>query len=384
MRRALTAIAAVLGLAAAAGTGRAEAAGQDSVNEAIDLIEDRYGDRIDPEILWRAATAGVAAGLDAQLGVSGSAVLTDAQYTSAQRWYAGERQGIGVEFSIAAGQGLRITDVFDGGPAARVGVRTQDLVVAMDGHPFVGQPVQVIHAIVAQATGPRVVLEVRRGDARLRRIEVQRGPYDISEVKPQRAEGAVPVLRIPFFGTGTARSLAKALQATTDGKDAVVLDLRDNTGGQIDEAVEAADLFLDAGAMVLLLEGPDGRRTPRAAENDRAFEGDVVVLVNQGTRGAAEAFVAALRGHGVGRIVGTRTGGDDAVPAYHPLGNDLVLQIPENSLLDPSGRSWRGSGLDPDVVVEPVRSSLPPAAGAPPPDLQRDAAQQLARPEPGG
>lgn len=371
------------GLAVTTGSRRAAAAGQDSVNEAIDLISDRYGDRVDPEILWRAATAGVAAGLDAQLGVNGSAVLTDAQYAQAQRWFAGERQGIGVEFSIAAGQGLRITDVFAEGPAARVGVETDDLVVAMDGHPFVGQPVQVIHAIVAQATGPEVVLEVRRRAERLRRLEVQRGPYDISDVKPQHAEADVPVLRIPFFGTGTARSLAKALRDTPDGSHAVVLDLRDNTGGQIDEAVSAAEIFLDPGAVILQQEGPDGQRTQRAAEGERTYQGDVVMLVNQGTRGAAEAFAAALRGHGVARLVGTRTGGDDAVPAYHPLGNDLVLQIPESSLLDPSGRSWRRAGLDPDVVVEPIQSSLPPAAGAPPPDLQRDAAQQLARPERG-
>jgi len=371
------------GIAATTGSRRAAAAGQDSVNEAIDLISDRYGDRVDPEILWRAATAGVAAGLDAQLGVNGSAVLTDTQYAQAQRWFAGERQGIGVEFSIAAGQGLRITDVFAEGPAARVGVETDDLVVAMDGHPFVGQPVQVIHAIVAQATGPEVVLEVRRRAERLRRLEVQRGPYDISDVKPQHAEADVPVLRIPFFGTGTARSLAKALRDTPDGSHAVVLDLRDNTGGQIDEAVSAAEIFLDPGAVILQQEGPDGQRTQRAAEDARTYQGDVVMLVNQGTRGAAEAFAAALRGHGVARLVGTRTGGDDAVPAYHPLGNDLVLQIPESSLLDPSGRSWRRAGLDPDVVVEPIQSSLPPAAGTPPPDLQRDAAQQLARPERG-
>lgn len=380
MRRALTAIAAALGLSALVGSGRARAAGQDSVDQAIELIEDRYGDRVDPEILWRSATAGVAAGLDAQLGVSGSAVLTASQYEDARRWFDGERQGIGVEFSIAPGQGLLITDVFDGGPAAQGGVQGQDLVVAMDGHPFVGQPAQVIHAIVAQANGPRVVLEVRRGDERLRRIEVARGPYDISDVKPQPSGSDIPVLRIPFFGKGTARSLARALQEAPAGAPAVVLDLRDNTGGQVDEAVAAADLFLAQGAVVLQLEGPDGRRQPRAAAGPRAFEGEVVALVNQGTRGSAEAFLAALRGHGIARLVGTRTGGDDAVPAFHPIGNDLVLQIPEHSLLDPSGRSWRSSGLSPDVVVEPVRSSLPPAAGAAPPDLQRDAALQLVAP----
>ena len=351
-----------------------------SVEEAITLIETRYADRVDTELLWRAATAGVAAGLDAQLGVQGSAVLSAEQHAAAQHWLDGERHGIGVEFSIHPGQGLLITDVFEGGPAQRGGVEIQDLIVAMDGHPFVGQPAAVIHTIVAQATGPEVVLEVRRGTDRLRRIAVTRGQYDISDVTVQPDPGDIPVLRVPFFGRGTSRALAKALQEQGDPRRPIVLDLRDNAGGRIEEVISAADLFLDPGFTIVILEGPDGRRTPQTAAGARTWTGEVIALTNPGTRGTAEAFLAALRRHGVARLVGTHTGGEDALSSFHVLDDDLVMKIPEQTMLDPTGSSWRRQGLIPDVMVEPVQSSMPPPSGTSIPDLQRDTALQMLTP----
>lgn len=361
--------------------GSAQASGQEALHQALAIIEQRYGDRVDAEALWRAAAAGIAAGLDSQIDLTGSAVLDASQYAEAQRWSEGRRRGIGVEFSIAAGQGLLITDVFEGGPADAGGVRPRDLVVGMDGHPFLGQPAPVIHAIVSQADGPRVILEVRREGERIRRLEVDRGPYDVSAVRSQPTSAGVPLLRIPFFGAGTAQSLAEALATLPDGTNAVVLDLRENSGGRVEEAVAAADLFLPDGAVVVLLEGPGGQRMPKTASGRPTFHGDVVALMNQGTRGAAEAFLACLRGHGVGKLVGTRTAGDTAIPTYHSIGTDLVLRIPEKTMLDPMGVSWHGRGIEPDLVVEPVRSKLASAPGAMPPDLQRDAAVQLVAPE---
>jgi len=361
-------------------TAAAQQSGEDSVADAIALIESRYGERVDASLLWRSATLGVAGGLDAQLGVSGTAVLTREQHADAQRWFDGERHGIGLEFSILPGQGLLITDVFPGGPAGRVGVEIDDLVVAMNGHPFVGQPVPVIHTLVAQATSQTVVLEVRRGTAPLRRIAIERDRYDISSVKVQPMARSVPVLRIPFFGQGTARDLARALDENASDRRAVVLDVRDNAGGRLEEVIAAADVFLDTDATVVVVEGADGRRSPRRATTPRAWDGEVVLLVNPGTRGTAEAFAAALRGNGIARLVGTRTGGEDATPSFHELGKDLVLKLPEHTLLDPAGVSWRQHGLQPDIMVEPLQSSLSPPAHGGIADLQRDAALQLIAP----
>jgi carboxyl-terminal processing protease len=351
---------------------------RDTVSEAIHIIESRYGERVDPADLWRAATAGVAAGLDHQLGVRGSAVLTQDQHNLAQAWLRGEREGIGVEFSIAPGQGLLIRDIFADGPGDQAGLAPRDLVVAMDGHPFIGQPAAVIHTLVSRALDHTVVLEVRGLDDRLRRLEVKRGPYNIAQVKPQ-PDAQEPTVRLPFFGDGTTRSLARALAALPEDAPAIILDLRDNAGGQLDEAIAAADLFLEPGAVVVQLQGPDGRREARTAQGRRVFSGRVVALVNQGTRGAAEGFLAGLRAHGVATLVGTRTGGDVGVPEFHEVGQGLVLQLPAHSLLGPTGESWLSEGISPDVLVEPVQSSLPARPGKLPPDLQQDAAIQLVR-----
>ncbi len=374
-RRSLVRAAALVGAALCA-AGPARADDPDTVSAAIRLIEARYGERVDPTELWRAATVGVAAGLDRQLGVQGSAVLTAAQHEEVRAWLGGARNGIGCEFSIAPGQGLLVTDVFGGGPGEKAGLQSRDLIVSVDGHPLIGLPPAAMLAVATERRGDRVRLEIRRGDA-LKSIEVARGPYRVSAVT--RTDDARPTLRITFFGDGTARSLAKVLGRLPADTPAVVLDLRDNEGGLVDEAIEAADLFLDEGAVVALVEGPDGHREPRVAEKERAWRGEVVALVNHGTRGVAEAFVAALRAHGVARLVGTRSAGSDAVPSFHPLGDGLVLQLPEHTLVDPTGRSWRNSGLEPDLLVEPVASSLAPAPGALPPDLEEDAAIQLIR-----
>lgn len=366
----------MLAAAALLVAGPARGDDPDTVSSAIRLIEERYGERIEPAELWRAATAGVAAGLDRQLGMKGSAVLTSDQHEEVRAWLGGNRTGIGCEFSIAPGQGLLVTDVFGGGPGAKAGLEPRDLIVSVDGHPLIGLPAAAMHAIATERRSDEVRLEIRRGEA-LRSIRIRRGPYRVSAVT--EAGGDRPTLRITFFGDGTARSLAKTLSRLPGDAGAVVLDLRDNNGGQVDEAVAAADLFLDPGAVVTQLEGPDGAREARVAEQPRAWTGEVVALVNHGTRGVAEAFVAALRAHGVARVVGTRTGGSVAVPSFHPLGNGLVLQLPEHTLVDPTGRSWRDAGLEPDLLVEPVASSLAPPPGALPPDLQQDAAIQLIR-----
>ena len=103
----------------------------------------------------------------------------------------------------------------------------------------------------------------------------------------------------------------------------------------------------------------------------------MMVLVNQGTSEAAEAFVAALQDHGRARVVGTRSAGRAIRDSYYPAGRDLVLKIADTFLKAPSGRSWHGNGIRPDVFVQSQQITLPALGRPSPPDLQRDAAIQL-------
>lgn len=355
-----------------AGPARAQDAA--AVQAAVSAVEAAFGPEVPAAELWRGALDGVIAGLDARTG-GGNAVLDAAGRAAAEAWLRGERRGIGAEYSVVAGQGLLLTEVFPGGPGARAGLEAGDLVVAVDDRPFVGLPAPAIDALVQGATGAKVALDVRRAGDRLRRFEVQRGAYSVAGVQVDTRAG-VPVLRLAFFGAGTAAALEGALRGAA-GAPGLVIDLRDNEGGGLDEAVAAAALFLPEGAVVLHRIGPDGVRQPVVGTRPRRWGRPVVLLVNEGTRGAAEAFAVALQAHGVARLVGGRTAGEARAPRFHPVGPGLVLRLMDTRLEGPTGQRWAGAGLQPELRVDPVAAALPPAAGAQLVDLQREAALRL-------
>jgi len=352
----------------------ATAADADALDEMVELVERRYAGRADRADLYRAAMAGLASQLDQVTGSTGNALLSQEEWNHARAWAQGDRHGIGIEFTLLPGRGLIITDAFPGGPGERAGLQLGDLVVGIEGMPFTGMALSQIHdAVVASAARPQVRMDVRR-DSGLSRVLVKRDTYRMSSVRLVEG-GPRPCLRVGFFGRGAAKQLAALL----DDLDApgVVLDLRDNEGGLIDEAVAAADLFIEKGALVVDRVGFDGSADPMRAGHAATWTGGVVVLANRGTSGPAEAFVAALRDHGVAQVVGTSTAGVGTLPDYQPLGDGLVLQLADTWMRSPSGLGWDGDGLVPDVRVEPVNNPALDGPGSLPPDLQMAAAFRL-------
>lgn len=346
------------------------------VVRAVEVIQAQLGGEVSEAELVAAALGGMAAQLDRRSGGSGNGVLHTDEYERLSAWMRGERHGIGVEFGVVSGQGLMLTDVFPGGPAAEAGLVVGDLVVAVDDHPFTGMANAGMLGVVRRADPGQVIMDVRRPGGKLRRITVEQGAYEVGPVHP--AEEGLPYVRLNFFGTGASEGLESALEAL-DPTDAVVLDLRDNDGGLLDEAVACAGLFLPPESVVLHEHAPDGVSTPRVAPGEQRWAGRVVLIVNRGTRGVAEAFVGALRDHASATVVGTRTAGVIGLPSYHPLGGELVLRLTDHRMSSPTGHSWAGVGFAPDLLVEALELSLPAAPGGPPPDLQRETAIRLIR-----
>lgn len=359
-----------------------------SLERAMDLIEARYGDKVDRDDLYRAALAGVAHRLDQVLGTDGHAVLTEQQHRQALGWLRGERNGVGAEFRILAGRGIYLTEIYPGSPAERAGLNRGDLVVAINDHPLTGRTSTQIFAITRSLDGPHVVFDVRRNaTGRLDRVDVERGTYVVPTVKADM-DGNTLCIDLRFFALGTARALARALSSASadveaaGGADpahrpAVVIDLRDNAGGLLDEAMAAADLFVERGTVLAHKVGPDGTSSSITATEGRKWDGQVVLLVNGGTRDVAEAFVAALRDDIHAMVVGTRTAGVAAIPSFHPIGPDLVLELADTSLRSPSGWNWSNTGIQPDVRVAPTELALPGGPSQAPADVQRDTAVRL-------
>ena len=205
---------------------------------------------------------------------------------------------------------------------------------------------------------------------------MERGPYKLPVIRVQEDDDPTPVARIPFFGHGTAEAMADWLKGQRTAR-AVVLDLRDNEGGSLDEVVRAADLFLDPGAIVVNRGQHGGELEPVTASTQPSWVRNVVLLVNQGTSGAAEAFAAALRDNGRCVLVGTRTGGRAVDSSVYEAGRGFVLQVADINLAAPSGTSWGQRGLAPNVVVEATDFPVPVDQTGRLPDLQRDTAVRL-------
>jgi carboxyl-terminal processing protease len=354
--------------------GRAEDV--DGLEAALSDIHARFPKEVASDMLYRAALEGVAKHLGTVMGVEGNRVLTESEQQEHASWLEGERIGIGAEFSILPGRGLLITEVFEGGPASDAGLEPGDLVVSMNEHPFTGQGAQRIHAHVRRCSGPSAVLDVRRNDGAIRRVDIQRGAYRVPPVRMSEEALATPVARVPFFGKGTAVALENFLREQRNAA-AVIIDLRDNEGGSLDEVVESADLFLDPGSIVVNRGKEREHMEPLSASKPAVWVRNVVILVNQGTEGVAEAFAAALRDNGRCVLVGTRSAGRAVDTSLYPAGRGFVMQVADIHLASPSGRSWSQRGLKPNVLVESTGLSVPVGIAGPIPDLQRDTAIRL-------
>ncbi len=347
-----------------------------AVEEAAALLERQYPTLPDPAVLEWGAINGMMAELDRQTGVPIHAALRPPEARERQAWFAGMRRGIALEFVVVPGQGLVVTDVVPGGPAEAAGIARGDLIVGVDDRPLTGLSAAQVHELLARTTGDRVRLDVDRAGA-LRRVAVPRGTWHQGSVQVTEQDG-VPVVRIAYFGKGVGRALAAAVDRLRDEK-AVVIDLRSNEGGLLDEAVACAALFLEPGARFGSKQRwgqPAEQVVVPAAE---PYAGRVVVLVNRGTQAAAEAFVAALRQSAQARVrvVGTETGGQVAIPAWRELNDEVVLQVADFLLRAPDGSSWAGTGLRPDVLSGPLELPLAGPKGQLPPDVQLQTALRL-------
>lgn len=357
--------------------GAASAQDEATFDAALRVLAERYPEEAQSGALYRAAIEGLASHVDELSKGAGSALLTESQMAGVRARQRGERQGIGVQFWVLAGQGVVINKVFEGSQAAAAQLQPGDLIVAVNDQPLTGRSRQAILALLSTVRPPTVVLDVRRQSAAPRTFRVPWGSYTLDPVVPCAAEEQI-CLEIQHFGTGAAAALEEALRTRDPGRG-LVLDLRSNDEGVLEEMVAAADLFLEAGEVVTGRSVPGGTAEVLRARTPSAWKGRLVLIVDEGTAGVAEAFVAGLREQAQARVVGTSTRGLGTTTSFHPLGDGLTLRLADVRLSSPAGRGWAPKGLAPDLTVEHPDVLLPAGGVHALPDLQLEAAIRLLR-----
>jgi carboxyl-terminal processing protease len=309
-------------------------------------------DEIEDRTLWRRALEGLVADLDPY-----TEILDPDEYQAYGKQVRGRRGGIGAQLTTHQGR-LHVTRVFEGGPAARAGVRVGDLLLAVDERPVRGRPLgESLEAIEGQP-GSTVLLELRQPGEKSRSVTIERQLVSVPSVNAQMAEPGIAHLEITHFHERTDQDFRQALEgleAEAGGLRGVVVDLRGNFGGLIGPAIRIADGFLDGGLVLTT-----GGRTTHSRLRYEAQPGQwlsglpLAVIIDRASASASEILAGALQDHERAVLVGETSFGKGSVQSVVELHDGSALKLTTARYYTPSGRMIEGSGIRPDRVVEAV------------------------------
>ena len=355
-RRLLKIVAAVAVVAAAYVAGAASmwlahsrehsASKQSVVDEAEARIAADAAHPVSQEQLERAAVQGMLAALDDQW----SAYYAPADYTRFEQVLAGSYTGVGVWIRRAPDGALRVMSVEPLSPAAKAGLREGDTLVAVAGHPTRGRSVADVVSALRGDAGTKVTVIVARGSDQLT-VRLRRAAVDTDDVSTSMVTPSVERLRVTAFTRGVGRWVrARVAEAQARHLRGLILDLRGDPGGLLDEAVETSSAFLDGGPVVTYEQRGHAGQTLNALGGGNIGM-PLVVLVDGGTASAAEIVAGALQDRGRAVIIGSRTFGKGSVQAPSQLSDGSALELTVGHYLTPSGRSLDGVGIVPDLEM---------------------------------
>ncbi|HVH80082.1 MAG TPA: S41 family peptidase, partial [Stellaceae bacterium] len=299
--------------------------------------------------------SGMLAGLDPN-----SVYLSEEEYKAQQSSEQGQAGSIGLVVTIDGGQ-LKVVSPRDGSPAAAAGIKPGEPIFAIDKEPVFDLSLPEVETKLRGAVDSDVTLTLRReANGKPVDMTVKRVAAKWSTVASHLEGGDVGYMRVSGFDDSTQAALTAAVQSLTQqgsGKlVGFVLDLRNNPGGSFDVAVQAADDFLDKGDIAIVKgRKNDTTKHVAATPGDLSNGLPIVVLVNGGTARQAELVAGALQDNHRAVLVGTKTFGESAIDTLIPLNGNGAIKLTTARFQTPNGRVIQGKGLDPDVVVAPVK-----------------------------
>ena len=320
-------------------------------SDVLDIVQENYVQEVQSEELIEGAISGMLRTLDPH-----SSYLDPDAYKELQVETKGSFGGIGIEITIRDGV-LTVVSPLEGTPAYELGIQAGDQILRVDGEPTKEMTLMEAVKKMRGPKGTNVVLTIMREEfTKPQDFVVTRDTIAIKSVRSKTLEPGYGYIRISQFQSSTARDLRKdisELEKENKPLKGLILDLRNNPGGLLDQAVKVSDEFLNEGLIVYTggrLKSQDMRF--EAHMNTRPHSYPVVVLVNEGSASAAEIVAGALQDHKRAVVVGVKTFGKGSVQTVMPLRNGAALRLTTALYYTPSGRSIQAKGIVPDIVVE--------------------------------
>ena len=340
-----------------------EATRNASVYEQLDLFGDiferiraQYVEEVDEAALIEAAIDGMLTSLDPH-----SSYLSPEDAADMRVQTRGEFGGLGIEVTQEEGF-VKVVSPIDGAPADAAGIMSGDFITAVDGASVLGLTLDDAVDLMRGPVGSEIVITVvREGEIEPFDVSIIRDTIKLTAVRT-RTEGDTVVLRITTFSDQTYDSMRDLLAEQVEeaggieNVNGLVLDLRNNPGGLLRQAILVSDAFLEAGEIVSTRS-----RNPQDGERFNANAGDlaqglpIVVLINGGSASASEIVAGALQDHRRAIVVGTNSFGKGSVQTVMPLRGDGAMRLTTARYYTPSGRSIQALGISPDIIVEQPR-----------------------------
>ncbi|MEW6636665.1 MAG: S41 family peptidase [Actinomycetota bacterium] len=322
------------------------------VAEALNVVRDDYVDR--ESVSSEELAYGAIEGMLKALGDEGhTRFLTPKERLENRQGLSGTYVGIGVQLEDKEDE-IVVAAPIEGSPAERAGIEAGDVIVAVNGESVRGEDLSDVVEKVKGPEGTEVGITVLRGDEE-RSFDLRRAEIDAPVASWTRIPATdVALVRLSSFSTDAAGELRDALQEMrAAGAERLILDLRDNPGGRLDQAIEIAGMFLEPGSTVYIRENASGEREEVEVSGDARFaDMPMTVLVNEGSASSAEILAGALRDNGRATVVGETTFGTGTVLSEFVLSDGSAILLGVAEWLTPGGDFIRETGIEPDVQVK--------------------------------
>ena len=323
----------------------------DLFGDVLERVRSDYVESPDDGLLIESAINGMLTGLDPH-----STYLNPKSFRDMQVQTRGEFGGLGIEVTMEDGL-IKVVAPIDNTPAEKSGLLSGDLITHLDSESIQGL---TLEQAVEKMRGPvdtPITLTILRPNTDPFDVKLVRDVIRINPVGASLEGDDIGYVRVKTFSEQTFEELKSALQRLKKESGTklkgYVVDLRNNPGGLLDQAISVSDAFLDQGAIVLT-RGRNENETQRsnARAGDLADKLKIVVLINGGSASASEIVAGALQDHKRATVVGTRSFGKGSVQTIIPLGSNGAIRLTTARYYTPSGRSIQAKGIDPDIVVE--------------------------------
>ena len=321
----------------------------DLFGEVLDKINKEYVEEINQSDAMDAAINGVLQSLDPY-----SAYMSPETFKEMETETSGKFGGLGIEVGMEYGV-VKVVTPMDGSPAEREGVKAGDYIVKINGIQVQGKTLTEAVELMRGPVGSKLEITIRRkGIKKALVFQITREIIEVKSVKSKVIDDSVGYIRLTAFNDNSAKQIKNKINEFKKNKiNKYVLDLRNNPGGLLSQAVKISDFFLDNGEIV-------STKSRKSSENRKYFakKGDIIngetllVLINYGSASASEIVAGALKDHKRAIVIGENSYGKGSVQSILPLKNNGAIRLTISKYYLPSGKSISGTGITPDIEVE--------------------------------